>query len=97
MIFSKDLIAVLERGLFSGTALDAFGEEPLSVDDLSWVYKVVVVGEGDSSSGRVEENLVIINSRVSVMPVSVDEIVALYRENLLAFTSEQLLLFVVNM
>ena len=49
-------MAVLEQGLFSGAALDAFREDPLSVDNPLWARKVVVVEEGSSGSGRVEEN-----------------------------------------
>ena len=86
VISLENLMAVLERDLFSRAVLDGFGEELLSVDDPLWAHKVVVVGEGCSGSGRFEENLVVITPRVTTMLASVDEIVALYRENLLAFT-----------
>jgi len=55
------------------------------------------VGEGGSGSGRVEENQVVITPHVAATPASGDEIVALCRENLLAFTGGQRLSFVVDM
>ena len=82
-------MTLLERSLFSGAAMNAFGEEPLLVDNPLWVGKLLVVGEGGSGSGSVEVDLVVIMPHISATPASMGEIVALDRENLLAFTSRQ--------